>query len=123
MSVTRLAEQGFNIQLNETPAATRTHTKGFKTALVQRDGLYFKTMEFVSIPVNMRLEVHQTTQGTTAKITPVTLTPTGMEVLRNKNDLWTFSNQGYLVRAHRTQRKTLFVPDNRQVGELQKNNC
>ena len=70
-------------------------------------------MEFVNIPVNMQLEVHQTTQGTTAKITPVTLTPTGMEVLRNKNDLWTFSNQGYLVRAHRTQRKALFVPDQR----------
>ena len=68
-------------------------------------------MEFVNIPVNMQLEVHLTTQGTTAKITPATLTPTGMQVLRNKNDLWTFSNQGYLVRAHRTQRKAFFVPD------------
>ena len=103
MSVTRLAEQGFNIQLNETP--TVTHTKGFNSALVQRDGLYFMTMEFVNIPVNMQLEVHQTTQGTTAQITPVTLTPTGMEVLRNRNDLWTSNNQGYLVRVHRTQRK------------------
>ena len=43
LSVTRLAEQGFNIQLNETP--TVTHTKGFNSALVQRDGLYFMTME------------------------------------------------------------------------------
>ena len=103
LSVTRLAEQGFNIQLNEAP--TVTHTKGFNSALVQRDGLYFMTMEFVNIPVNMQLEVHQTTQGTTAKITPVTLTPTGMEVLRNRNDLWTSNNQGYLVRVHRTQRK------------------
>ena len=109
LSVTRLAEQGFNTQLNETP--TVTHTKGFNSALVQRDGLYLMTMEFVNIPANMQLEVHQTTQGTTAKITPVTLTPAGMEVLRNRNDLWTFNNQGYLVRAHRTQLKALFVPD------------
>ena len=111
LSVTRRAEQGFNIQLNETPAVT--HTKGFNSALVQRDGLYFMTTEFVHIPVNMQLEVHQTTQGTTAKITPVTLTPTGMEVLRNRNDLWTFNSQGYLVRLHRTQRNALFVPDQR----------
>ena len=46
------------------------------------------TMEFVNIPVDMQLEVHQTTQGTTAIITPVTLIPAGMEVLRNRNDLW-----------------------------------
>ena len=51
MSVTRPAEQGFSIQLNETP--TVTHTKGFNTALVQRDGLYFMTMEFVNVPVNI----------------------------------------------------------------------
>ena len=111
LSVTRLAEQGFNIQLNEIP--TVTHTKGFNSALAQRDGLYFMTMEFVNIPVNMQLEVHQRTQGTTAKITPVTLTPAGMEVLRNRNDLWSFNNQGYLVRVHRPQRKALFVPDQR----------
>ena len=34
MSVTRLAEQGFNIQLNETPTVTHTNTKGFNSALV-----------------------------------------------------------------------------------------
>ena len=71
------------------------------------------TMEFVNIPVNMQLKVHETTEGAKAKITPVTLTPTGMEVLRNRNDLWTFNNQGYLVRVHRTQRKALFIPDQR----------
>ena len=91
----------------------QSNTKGFNSALVQRDGLYFMTMEFVNIPVNMQLEVHQTTQGTTAKITPVTLTPTGMEVLRNRNDFRTFNNQGYLARVHRTQHKALFVPDQR----------
>ena len=44
---------------------------------------------------------------------PVTLTPTGMETLRNKNDLWTFNSQSFLVRVHRTQRKALFIPDSR----------
>ena len=36
-----------------------------------------------------------------------------MEILRNKNDLWTFNSQGFLVRVHRTQRKALFMPDSR----------
>ena len=37
LSVARLTEQGFNIQLNETP--TITHKHGFETQLVQKDGL------------------------------------------------------------------------------------
>ena len=39
LSVTRLAEQGFNIQLNETP--TMTHRHGFEAQLIQKEGLYF----------------------------------------------------------------------------------
>ena len=67
----------------------------------------------VTLPINMRLEVNQTAEGTTAKTAPVTLTPTGMEALRNKNDLWTFNSQGLLVRVHGTTRKALFMPDSR----------
>ena len=67
----------------------------------------------ITLPANMRLEVNQTTEGPTARIAPVTLTPTGMEILCNKNDLWTFNNQGFLVRVHRTTRKALFMPDSR----------
>ena len=52
LSVTRLTEQGFNIQLNETP--TITHKHGFETQLAQKDGLYF-----------MRAEMTQLLQGTT----------------------------------------------------------
>ena len=124
MSVTRLAEQGFNTQLNETP--TITHTKGFNSALKQREGLYFLPVVLVTLPINMRLEVNQTAEGTTARIEPVTLTPTGMEALRNKNDLWTFNSQGFLVRVHRTQgivhARQQVSSSNRKVGELQKNN-
>ena len=109
ISVTRLAEQGFNIQFNE--SASITHPKGFNARLQQRDGLYFLPITMVRIPTNMTLQVSQTAHGTTARIAPVTLTPSGMEVLRNKNDLWTVNTQGFLVRVHRTQRKALFMPD------------
>ena len=98
MSVTRLAEQGFNTQLNETPAIT--HSKGFNSTLKQREGLYFLTVTLVVLPINMRLEVNQTAEGTTARVAPVTLTPTGMEINRNKNDLWTFNIQGFLATEH-----------------------
>ena len=110
MSVTRLAEQGFSTQLNETPRIT--HSKGFNSTLKQREGLYFLPVTLVALPANMRLEVNQTAEGTTARVTPVTLTPAGMEILRNRNDLWTFNCRNFLVRVHRTQRKALFMPDN-----------
>ena len=117
MSVTRLAKQGFNAQLNETP--TITHMKGCSAALVQRDGLYFLPMKLAQIPDNSRLEVQQTSQGTTVNISPVTLTPTGVEVLRNRNDLWTFNSQGFLVRVRRTQCKALFVPFQSRGAQFQ----
>ena len=112
MSVRRLAEQGFNTTLNKKRPAI-THTKGFKATLEQREGLYFLQATVVALPSNMRLDIRQTTEGVIAKVMLVTLTPTGMEALRNKNDLWTFNAQGYLVRAQRTQRKALFTPDDR----------
>ena len=109
--MTRLAEQGFNIQLNE--AATITHPKGFNAALRQRDGLYFLSITLVNISHNMTLEINQTAEGTTASIAPVTFTSTGMEIIRNRNDLWTFNSQGFLVRIPRTEHKALFVPDDK----------
>ena len=65
----------------------------------------------------MRLDIRQTTEGMTAKVMPVTLTPTGMEAVRNKNDLRAFNAQGYLVRA---QRMALFTPDDRCPGPTDK---
>ena len=110
MSATRLAEQG---STSKWARHRQSHTKGFNYALVQRDRLY---LESVDIPVNMQLEVHQMTQRTAAKITPGTLTPTGVEALRNRN----------LARARGTQRKAFFCARptgsafSRKVGELQK---
>ena len=108
---------------------TNSHThkhKGiqFSTCLTWWTLLYFMTMEFVNIPVDMQLEVHQTTQGTTAIITPVTLIPAGMEVLRNRNDLWTFKQSRIPGEsAEITTQSTLHArptvsSSNRKVGEL-----
>ena len=113
VSVARLAEQGFSIQLNETP--TITHTKGFNSALVRREGLYFMTMELVNVPANMQLEVHQTAQGTTAHITPVNIwlrhAITSKWSFDSSHSLMSMNSQGFLVRVRRTQRKAVFVPD------------
>ena len=108
MSVTRLTEQGFDIQSKDNP--TMSHSKGFQANLVQPAELFYLPMQLVNIPGNMRLEVNETD---IAYITPVTITPTGMEIVRNGNDTWTFNSQGFLVRTHRTTRKALFVPDSR----------
>ena len=44
-------------------------------------------------------------------IAPTTLTTQGPEpILGGNNDFWTYSNEGYLVRVHRTKRKALFLP-------------
>ena len=48
LSVTRLAEQGFKIQLNETP--TITHKHGFEAQLIQKEGLYFMGAELTHLP-------------------------------------------------------------------------
>ena len=44
-------------------------------------------------------------------IAPTTLTTQGPEpILGGNNDFWTYSNEGYLVRVHRTKRKALVLP-------------
>ena len=126
MSVRRLAEQGFNTTLNKKRPAI-THTKGFKATLEQREGLYFLQATVVALPSNMRLDIRQTTEGVIAKVMLVTLTPTGMEALRNKNDLWTLQRTS--VPSEGTQNTTQGIVhtrqqmpgSNRQIGKLQKN--
>ena len=74
--MTRLAEQGFNIQLNETPKIT--HKRGFETQLVQKDGPYFMRAEMTQLPHGTTLTVKHTEQGPIGMIAPtMTLTPTG----------------------------------------------
>ena len=111
-------------QLNETP--TITHTKGFNSALVQREGLYFMTMEHVNVPVNMQLEVHQTAQGTAAQITPVNIwlrhAITSKWSFDSSHSLMSMNNQGFLVRVRRTQRKAVERLEKYRTTIVRRNN-
>ena len=111
LSVTRLTEQGFNIQLNETP--TITHKHGFETQLVQKDGLCFMRAEMTQLPQGTTLTVKHQEQGQVGMIAPtMTLTPTGpaTQAGGGNADYWYWNEQGYLVRHHTQHRRSLFVP-------------
>ena len=111
LSVTRLTEQGFNIQLNETP--TITHKHGFETQLVQKDGLYFMRAEMTELPHGTTFTVKHTEQGQVGMIAPtMTLTPTGpaTQAGGGNADYWYWNEQGYLVRHHTQHMRSLFVP-------------
>ena len=85
LSVTRLAEQGFELQFNDTPSIT--HRKGFSAILTQRDNLYYLQATVVPLPEHLQLNVTQATDGTvSAMIAPTTsLTQQGPEVVLGGN--------------------------------------
>ena len=105
--------KGFDIEFKDTP--TMSHRKGFQSNLVRRAELFYLPVKVVNIPGNMKLEINKTDTTLTAYISPVTLTPTGMEVIRNRNDAWTFNTQGFLMRTHRTTRNALFCGRHQQT--------
>ena len=109
LSATRLAEQGFEITLSEQP--TIKHTDGFEPALKQQHGLYYLTVKTAGTPVNTRLDIAETEQGIKATISPVTMTSTGAKWVTHNNDVWIYNSQGFLVRLHKRQRQTTYVPD------------
>ena len=109
LSVTRLAEQGFDIRFNDVP--TMTHNKGFNVQLVQRNNLYYLPATIIHLTKDMQLQIQNTDSGMIAMIAPTTMTTQGYEqVLGGRNDYWAYNNEGYLVRFHRTMRKSLFIP-------------
>ena len=109
LSATRLAEQGFEVTLSEQP--TIRHTNGFESALKQQHGLYYLTVKAPGTPVNTRLDIAETEQGIEARISPVTMTPTGAKWVTHNNDIWIYNSQGFLVRLHKRQRQATYVPD------------
>ena len=109
LSATRLAEQGFEITLSEQP--TIKHTNGFESTLKQQHGLYCLSVKTTGTPINTRLDVAETEQGIKATISPVTLTPTGAKWVTHNNDVWMYNSQGFLVRLHKRQRQTTYIPD------------
>ena len=105
-----LEEQGFKLTFDEEQRKI-THPKGFSTTLIKQQSLYYFRTTVVPIPPNHTLQIHQTSEGTIAMIAPTTLTPQGPEpILGGNNDFWTYNNEGYLVRVHKTKRKALFLP-------------
>ena len=109
LSVTRLAEQGFDTRFNDAP--TMRHNKGFDVKLVQENNLCYLPATIMAPGHNQHLQVQQATDGMVAMIAPTTLAKTGpQQVLGGDNDYWAYNNEGYLVRCHRNKRKALFVP-------------
>ena len=109
LSVTRLAEQGFDIRFNDTP--TMRHDKGFNVPLVQQHNLYYLPATVMNLGQHQQLQLRHTQKGMIAMIAPTTLTRHGpQQVLGGNSDYWNYNNEGYLVRYHRNKRKALFVP-------------
>ena len=109
VSVSRLEEQGFILTFNEKRQIT--HPKGFSTTLIKQPSLYYLRTTAIPIPANYQLHIQRTSEGEISMIAPTTLTPQGPEpILGGNNDFWTYNNEGYLVRVHKTRRKALFLP-------------
>ena len=110
LSVTRLAEQVFTIQLSEQPMIT--HNNGFHSRLNIKEGTYYLPVKTTGVPSNYKLDVHETQEGIKATISPITLTPTGAQWVTHQHDIWTYNSQGYLVRTHKAKRRATYMPDN-----------
>ena len=109
LSVTRLAEQGFDIRFNDTPTMRRD--KGFNVPLVQQHNLYYLPATIMNLGQHQQLQLRHTQKGMIAMIAPTTLTRHGpQQVLGGNSDYWNYNNEGYLVRYHRNKREALFVP-------------
>ena len=108
MSHNLSCRSNFNITLREHP--TITNNNGFEAALKKKDGLYFLPVK-TTTPRTERLDVHQTSEGIKATISPVTLTPEGAQWVTHNNHTWVYNNQGYLARLHQRQRRALYTPD------------
>ena len=109
LSVTRLAEQGFDIRFNDPP--TIRHDKGFNVPLVQQHNLYYLPATIMDLGQHQQLQLRHTQKGMIAMIAPTTLARRGpQQVLGGNSDYWNYNNEGYLVRYHRNKRKALLVP-------------
>ena len=75
LSVTRLAEQGFDIRFNDTP--TMRHNKGFDVSLVQQHNLYYLPATIMNLEQHQQLQLRRTPEGMIAMIAPTTLTQSG----------------------------------------------
>ena len=88
LSVTRLAEQGFNIQRSE--EATITHERGLDAQLKQKEGLGLLRAEMVHWPRDCKLTATHIEAGQIGLLAPMTPTPTGSapQPQGNTADYW-----------------------------------
>ena len=111
VSVTRLLEQGFELNLRGTES---TLQKGdvFQAPLTSKDRLLYIHLETAPMEEGTKLVIQNTPQGQVAMIAPThTLTATGPRPQQGgNNDFWKYNEQGYLVRVHKRGRKALFTP-------------
>ena len=113
LSATRLAEQGFQLTLDDNPRLQ--HIKGFNSTLENRNGLFFLQAEITTLPKGPKLQTHSTEPGQICMIAPTTtLTPQGPADTGYAGDYWQFNTKVELVRVHRQHRKTLFTPSRTQ---------
>ena len=104
LSVTRLAEQGFDIRFNDTP--TMSHNKGFDVSLVQQHNLYYLPATIVNLEQHQQLQLRQTPEGMIAMIAPTTLTQAGpQQVLGGNNDYWNYNSGRILGEVPQEQKK------------------
>ena len=95
LSVTRLAEQGFDIRFNDPP--TIRHDKGFNVPLVQQHNLYYLPATIMDLGQHQQLQLRHTQKGMIAMIAPTTLARRGpQQVLGGNSDYWNYNNEGYL---------------------------
>ena len=111
VSVTRLLEQGFELNLRGTES---TLQKGdvFQAPLTSKDRLLYIHLETAPMEEGTKLVIQNTSQGQVAMIAPThTLTATGPRPQQGgNNDFWKYNEHGYLVRVHKRARKALFTP-------------
>ena len=114
LSVTRLAEQGFDIRFNDVdvPTISYNDTQQKLQRITGTEGQPLLPSRNNHTPhQDMQLQIQKTDSGMIAMIAPTTMTTQGYEqVLGGRNDYWAYNNEGYLVRFHRTRRKSLFIP-------------
>ena len=112
LSVTRLAEEGFDIRFNDVPTISYNDTQQKLQRITGTEEQPLLPSRNNHTPhQDMQLQIQKTDSGMIAMIAPTTMTTQGYEqVLGGRHDYWAYNNEGYLVRFHRTRRKSLFVP-------------
>ena len=111
VSVTRLLEQGFELNLKGTESTLQQGDE-FQVPLTSKDRLLYIHLKTATMEEGTNLVIQNAPQGQVAMIAPThTLAATGPRPQQGgNNNFWKYNGQGYLVRVHKRGRKALFTP-------------